>query len=243
MTGRLPLVALIGLVPACGSSGPESVKVSVGAHRVSFAVPDGFQHYDHAREQRLESGDGDIVLTDLGPVTAEGYLSVVKNARELFLRGRREDAKQVLGRLDPFPGIDDHARWRPIADALLSVSRDAPDAEIVQAFDTASALLEDLPPSDFRALADRALQGLGHGPRRDVEREEKLLVDGRPARRIVTWQRMTHDVRRRYVFVVNRGHLLVIRTGRGLDEALAPAFSAVVRSLRFLEPGFSEVDT
>ena len=62
------------------------------------------------------------------------------------------------------------------------------------------------------------------------------MLDGREAHRILTWQRLTHDGRRRHVFVVNRGNLLVIRTAMGRDEVLGSAFDSVVRSLVFVEP-------
>jgi hypothetical protein len=82
-------------------------------------------------------------------------------------------------------------------------------------------------------LAHEALAELDHNERRDIERESRLRLDGRDALQINTWQRLTHDLRRRHVFVVNRGHLLVIRTDMGRDEVLGPAFDELVRSFSF----------
>lgn len=163
-------VAVVGLALACGVPPPEPVTVEIGVHRVSFIVPEGWQHYDHGREHRLETSAGDLVLTDLGPLVADGSRTGV------------------------------------------------------------------LETGDLAELAMAALDDLDHGPRRDIESRGRLLLDGREAHRIFTWQRLTHDGRRRHVFIVNRGNLLVIRTEMGRDEVLGPAFDTVVRSLVFVDP-------
>ena len=226
---------LAGLVIGCGSA-PDRVTVDVGVHRVSFIVPDGWQHYDHGREQRLETSNGDIVLTDLGPVTSAGYRTVVLEARELYRKGQREDAEQLLRTLAGGLLINDPELPSTLEESLDAVRVDRPAVEVETAFVTVLAALDRLQEPDLASLARASLAEFDHGPRRDIEREERWILDGRAARSIVTWQRLTHDHRRWHVFVVNRGNLLVVRTDMGLDTVLGPAFDAVVRSLMIVEP-------
>lgn len=236
MTVRGFLVLVAGLACGCGGGASDPAVVRVGVHEVSFSVPDGWQHYDHGREQRLESSEGDIVITDLGPVAADGFIRVVVDAREVCRGGRREDAKHLLRGLQPWRGIDDEQTRREISDDLDPVFRDRPEAEVEHAFDAVLSRLDNLPPPDLSSIADEVLNDLNHDSRRDVERREKLRVDGRDARRIVTWQRLTHDHRRHHVFTINQGNLLVLRMDVGVEAILEPAFATVVRSMTFVGP-------
>lgn len=233
---RIAAVVLVGLVAGCGAQGPIPAVVDVGVHRVSFVIPSGWQHYDHGREHRLETSDGDIVLADFGPVTSEGYADVVRQARELYQRGQLDDARQRLRIVETGFGITDPALRASLVADLDPILREQPLPIAEAAFDSFLDGLDRLPPMDLGWLAKEVLLDLDHGPRRDIEREERLVIDGRQARRILTWQRLTHDFRRRHVFVVHRGSLLVIRTDMGLDEVLGPAFKIVVRSLVFVDP-------
>ncbi len=228
-------VLLAGMVIACGGA-PDPVTVDAGVHRISFVVPDGWQHFDHGREQRLETSDGKVVLTDLGPVAAEGYRTVFLRARELYRKKQPEDAMHLMRSLGRGPQIN-NAELRTALAVHLNVDwADRSAAEMEAAFDALLASLERLPEPDLASLATAFLAELDHGPRRDIEREELRNLNGRPARQIVTWQRLTHDHRRWHVFVLNRGNLLVVRTGLGLETVLGPAFDTVVRSLVFVEP-------
>jgi hypothetical protein len=224
------------MVIGCAGA-PVPVTVDVGVHRVSFIVPEGWQHYDHGREQRLETSDGDIVLTDLGPVAAEGYRPVVLRARELYRKGQREDAKQLLRTLSRGPRINNAEIRSALDENFKVVWVDRPAQEVEEALSTVLAKLEQLPEPDLDFLATAFLADFGHGPRRDIERQQRRNLDGRAAREIVTWERLTHDHRRWHVFVVNRGNLLVVRTDLGPAATLGSAYDTVVRSLVFVEPG------
>jgi hypothetical protein len=230
--GSLAPAAFVALA-ACGGGQSEPVVADIGIHRVRFVVPDGFAHYDHGREHRLERTEGDLVLTELGPATADGYRRVALEARELSRRGRAEDARDLLRDLGLWRAIPDEETRRELSQAVHTIATGSPATRVDGAFDTLLALIDALPPADLDVLADAALDELDHGPRRDIERREKLRVGGREGRRILTWQRLTHDSRRRHVFVVNRGHLLVIRSDVGRDEVLGPAFDELVRSFSF----------
>ena len=236
MRAGVGAVVTAGLVLACGGAPEQAATVDIGVHRVSLIVPDGWQHYDHGREHRLETGEGDLVLTDLGPVAADGYRIVILEARDLTRRGQRGEAKQLLNGLAGGRAVNDNALRVELESCLDAVRSDRPTATTEAAFASLLDRLDGLPEPDLAALASVALADLDHGPRRDIERRERLILDGKEAHRILTWQRLTHDGRRRHVFVVNRGNLLVIRTAMGRDEVLGPAFDTVVRSLVFFEP-------
>jgi len=228
-------VATAGLALACGGP-PESVAVDIGVHRVSLTIPDGWQHYDHGREHRLETGEGDLVLTDLGPVAADGYRTVILEARDLTRKGQREEAKQLLYRLAGGHAVGDDALRAALEECLDAIWREESPAMAEAAFASLLDRLDGLPEPDLATLALVALADFDHGPRRDIERQGRLILDGTEAYRILTWQRLTHNGRRRHVFVVNRGNLLVIRTAMGPDDVLGPAFDAVVESMVFVEP-------
>jgi hypothetical protein len=230
------LASVLGtLLAGCAADAPPPTTVQVGVHRVSFAVPEGFVHYDHGREQRLERTEGDLVITDLGPVTAEGFRRALREARELSRAGRRDDAAAVLRDIRLWRAFADEDDRREATQAEDRIARGISTGETDAAYEALEGLFDRLPPPELPELARDELAGLGHNERRDVEREERLHLDGRDALWISTWQRMTHDLRRRHVFTVNRGNLLVIRTDMGRDEVLGPAFEELVRSFAFAE--------
>jgi hypothetical protein len=229
-------LALAAVAVSCGGGDPDPITVEIGVHRVAIVVPDGWQHYDHGREHRLEISGGDIVLTDLGPVAKEGYLRVVDRARELTGGGRTEDAEEILRRLFRTPCADDPDLRSALDSVLASLSAGRSVEQRGLAFDRLRERIDLLAEPDLAALAARSLGDLDSGIRRDLELEERITLNGMQARRIQTWNSLTHENRRRFVFVVNRGHLLVIRTEGGRDEVLAPAFETVVRSIVFVGP-------
>ncbi len=235
MRAGVGAVVVAGLILACGRA-PEPVTFDIGVHRVSLVVPDGWQHYDHGREHRLETGEGGLVLADLGPVAADGYRTVILEARDLARRGRLEDAKQLLNRPAGELAVGNDSLRTALEECLDAVWRVESLATMEAAFASLLDQLDRLPEPDLATLASVALADFDHGPRRDIERRGRLVLDGRQAYRILTWQRLTHVGRRRHVFVVNHGNLLVIRTAMGPDELLGPAFDAVVRSVIFVEP-------
>ena len=236
LTASLPSALLGALLAGCAADAPPPpTTVQVGVHRVSFAVPEGFVHYDHGREQRFERTEGDVVITDLGPVTAEGFRRVLREARELSRAGRREDAVTLLRDLRLRKAFSNESDRREAVQAVDRIAGGLSTTEIDAAYDSLEDLVDRLPPPGLPELAHESLGELGHDERRDVEREDRLRLDGRDALRISTWQRMTHDFRRRHVFTVDRGSLLVIRTDMGRDEVLGPAFEELIRSFAFDE--------
>ena len=95
-------------------------------------------------------------------------------------------------------------------------------------------LLDGLPPLEMDAVIALVLerarfQALGAG----IVSTEDVMLDGRPARLLRTWTRLTHQAPERYAFVVNDGNLLGVETSGDRREASAAAFDTIVGSLRF----------
>jgi hypothetical protein len=235
LSPRFHTALVVATLVGCGPAVPPPVTVQVGVHRVSFAVPDGFVHYDHGREQRLERTEGDLVITDLGPVTTDGYRRVIDEARGLSRAGQPDDAATLLRDLRLWTVFSDDETTREVLQTVDRIANSRSETEVETAFDSLEGLVGGLPPPVLRELAYRALDDLDHDDRRDIEREARLHLGGRDALQITTWQRLTHDLRRRHIFVLDRGNLLVIRTDMGRDEVLGPAFEELRRSFSFAD--------
>lgn len=66
------------------------------------------------------------------------------------------------------------------------------------------------------------------------EAREAFLNDDPEAARVDTWDRLNHTQRKRHVFILNNGNLLVIGMGLGRFAEMEKVFDTVVASLRFL---------
>ena len=77
------------LLVACASSEPPPppalTEVDVGVHRLAFAVPDGWLHFDHGREQRFEREILRLSIEDLGPVDGPAFARALEADPELPL--------------------------------------------------------------------------------------------------------------------------------------------------------------
>jgi hypothetical protein len=206
----------------------------VGVHRLTFEVPDGWQHFDHGREQRFERGILQMSITDLGPVDGPAYARVIEGARELWRRGRWEDAHAVLAHLRPWEMFGSEAAWRSFRSAWNVVSRDgSPAAEVEEAYREVLSQISARPRLDLETLADAALAELGHDERRSVAGRRRVAIDGREALRVDTWDRLSHQYQSRHLFVMNEGHLLVARTELGGFSEMEGALDTLTGSLAF----------
>ena len=94
------------------------------------------------------------------------------------------------------------------------------------------------PPRTLDELIDWGLAavdaGVGHDGRREVKSRRTVMVDGREAVDIETWNRLDHANPQRLFFVDNDGELLALYTERmALKDTLA-AFDAIRDSLHFV---------
>ncbi len=82
---------------------------------------------------------------------------------------------------------------------------------------------------------ERAMVKLAEDGRREVASRDTLQVSGREARMIDTWDHVSHEYRKRYLFVINQRKLLVLYTMQGRFEVVEPAFTAMANSLAFVD--------
>jgi hypothetical protein len=237
LSRRALVVALAGLALACSerASEPEPVIVKAGVHRVSLIVPDGWHHYDHGREHRFESSACDIVLEDAGPATPAAWRREIEAARDLFLQGRQPDAAELLDRLDLRRVFRDDRVRRSVAPDILTVRGGGTLDTVRAAYSRLLGTASEQPTPGLASLAHSELERLNHDGRREIEIDQHFWVDGKDAHLIVTWQRMTHDLRRRHVFVINIGHLFILWTEMGIESYLDPAFATMLDSLEFID--------
>ena len=60
-----------------------------------------------------------------------------------------------------------------------------------------------------------------------------MEIYGRPAIRIETWDRLSHDHRQSFLFVLNEENLFLLRMELGKYAEMKPAFEALAGSLAF----------
>jgi hypothetical protein len=94
------------------------------------------------------------------------------------------------------------------------------------------------PPRDLDELIDWGLASIGadvgHDQRREVRSRRTVMLEGREAVDIETWQRLDHTNPQRIFFVEDDGDLLALHTERmALADSLA-AFNALRDSLHFV---------
>jgi hypothetical protein len=82
---------------------------------------------------------------------------------------------------------------------------------------------------------DRALEQLGENERREIAVTDTLTIDGRAARLVDTWDKVSHQYRKRYLLVLNGRTLLVMYTMQGKFDNMAAAFDRMTASLTFAD--------
>lgn len=209
-----------------------------GEHRVSVVIPTGWTVLDQGDEILLQREGGRIAIRDLGPAGRDGVRREVERAREWWRAGRDRDARWRLRRLEVSPALfataERRAAFWGLYSSVTAAAEDASFTDVEPAFasllDTVGAL-EQVPGEE---VATAAIAALESDARRETAARDSARIGVRDGLRIETWYRMTHNGSRRYAVVENAGRLLAIATDPGRPEALAPAFEAVVASLRFV---------
>jgi hypothetical protein len=96
-----------------------------------------------------------------------------------------------------------------------------------------------LPPEESGASVDEWIESdmgsLGFDSQRDIASRTTREVTGRELVIIDTWDRLTHDHRRRFAFSMNEGHMLVFYSKMGQWEVIRPAFESMLDSLTFVD--------
>ena len=109
-------VLAVLLLASCAEA-PRHVTVNVGAARVRFIVPRGYEHVDNGGRHEFRNGDVRITLEDEGIATPESLASKLRAARVVLEKGRnREAIERLSDRDDPVLAARDRealaAFWR-----------------------------------------------------------------------------------------------------------------------------------
>lgn len=239
LVGASCLVLMSLALGGCSERAPERLHVRVGVHNVAFDSPSGWQHHDEEAGHLFKNGLAQIFLNDTGPVTAEGFQREMERAREVYRRGELERANDILNTLrlrTSFPSID---RWKPFAESLnrargFGTGRSRPDPDAIErAYTEILVQIASLPKRDIETLAIEALAEYEPLDRRTIAAQRAMIIDQRSALLIDTWDRLNHIQPMRYIFVLNEGNLLVVRTGLGTFSDIEPTYENLVASLRF----------
>ncbi len=82
---------------------------------------------------------------------------------------------------------------------------------------------------------ERALVQLREDGRRETASRDSFQVSGRPARAVDTWDHLSHQYRKRYVFVMNEKSLLALYMAQGQFELMDAVFEGLKTSLAFTD--------
>lgn len=234
---RALIVAMAVLVGACAEEAPVQLSLDVGAHSVTLDAPEGWQHFDEEAEHLFKKEIAQIFLTDAGPVTVQGFKQEVERARLAFQEVGLEQANDILNAIrwrSSFPSID---RWEAFSASLMQArglwdKREHYDPFAVEsAYTELLVQLETLPDRDIATLAIEVLADIEPLDRRTVRNQSPMLIDGRSALLIETWDRLNHVQPMRYIFILDEGRFLIVRSGLGQFSEIEPAFDAIVASL------------
>jgi len=82
---------------------------------------------------------------------------------------------------------------------------------------------------------EKAMVKLREDGRRENAWRDTLQINGRDARLVQTWDHVSHQYPKRYLFVENNNSLLVVYTQSGQFEAMEAAFTELTASLAFAD--------
>jgi hypothetical protein len=229
------------LVAGCASEARQ--EFDVGVHRVSVATHPGWQHVDQGRRHLLRHEEVQLVIEDLGPAGREGIRHEIERARALWHRGQDREARTLMAMVPIAPEhfvtpAQGHAfwnTWHEVSGAPENLDAAEAEARFDRLLD-AVATLRDRPAAD---VIDAALRTMGEDQRRGVASRRQERLDGLELVVIETWNRLSHEDRRRFAILIDAGYTLALRTDRGPWPAAAPAFESTLRSLRIARPAQS----
>jgi len=97
--------------------------------------------------------------------------------------------------------------------------------------------IEDLGPmgKNLDKAAERAMVQMGEDGRREVASRSRIQIDGRDAVEIDTWDHISHQYRKRYVFVMDERKILAITMMQGKFETMEATFDGLLASIAFVD--------
>jgi hypothetical protein len=88
---------------------------------------------------------------------------------------------------------------------------------------------------DLDLAIARAMVILREDGRREEASRDPLIISGRPAMVVDTWDHLSHEYRKRYLFALNDRSLLVVYTMSGQFEKMEPTFTELTGSIAFVD--------
>lgn|GEM_PF-3120739 len=229
-------LTLATVVVGCVRSIP-SQRVEVGRHVVLLDPPPGWEHLDHGREHVFRSGEMQVVLSDLGPASREGLARELREARDVWLQGRRKDAAARVQELHGPPLLlataeQRAAFWRPWTD--VTALHDAADSGAIgRALDALIEGTRSLPEVTPEKMAGYAVGvSMVDAARREIHRQGPRDIHGSNWFEVETWDPVTHLMRSRLACVDDDGFLLSLRIDRGPIERAGYVFESLLSSIR-----------
>jgi hypothetical protein len=228
--------------PAPDAGEGRWLELAAGVHRLRVQQPSGWEHLDQGREHRFRSGIAQLSITDHGPVAGAGYRARLRHVRELWLDGRGADASAAMARIDVAPErFATHAERERFTDLWnqLHMSLRGPErgldrqADIQRDFDDLQRMLRLSRDPEVEELLPGLLEAYQFDSQRAIASVENVQVGDRTATIVETWDKLSHNNRRRYALISNEGSLLVVWTAFGGAGQTLPGFETLVDSLEF----------
>jgi hypothetical protein len=222
------------LVLASCAEAPRHVTVNVGAARVRFIVPRGYEHVDNGGRHEFRNGDVRITLEDEGIATPESLASKLRAARVVLEKGRnREAIERLSDRDDPVLAARDREdlaafwrEWNSIAyDPTLRSETD-----LAPALDGLIQRASALPPLDGHTFAMFTVLQELDTVRYQIEKIAPVR-DSTAWWEARTWSRVSHTSPRVFASRVVEGRLLLLDSGNYLPPEAEKAFEELLGSI------------
>ncbi len=239
LRARGAVLILAVLLPAACTPAPEPrhpVRFTVGLHDISLLEPEGWEHLDHGLEHRFHKGRNSISVADIGPVTRDGYLREMNRALALFREERLEDASAYISSLPLRSVLFSPRQWDEVSDAWYiavdgGLRKPVTTNDVELAYRDLLDMVASRETEPLPILVERIMPELYFGAHREIAEQVEVVINDRPAVRLETWDRLSHDHRRGFLLVLDHDNLLVVRMELGVYEEMKPVFDALVASL------------
>lgn len=249
MTARASVILasamLVAALAACsrppGAVPAQPRDLQVGRFGVRMLVPDDVRVVALGARCELHTGDGPVVIEDLGPFLAEAYRVELEAARALWRDGQGPDALAALADLSPaaIPAGDhvEHREFLAAWNGLLAALAERPPGSPEAAFTDVSRRLDQLPEPTTDELVERATAALfSDDERREIASRGAMEVAGLPAVSVDSWYRLSHDNASRVIVLPLRGRVLVFHGSfPGLRTTDSLVVGGVVAAIEHVE--------
>ena len=242
------VIVSIVLLAACGAevSQPtepaiELVDQKVGSHQLQFTVPKGWQHLDLGGIQSFRGSGALLEMEDLGTYSRSGLTKHIEQAQRLYRGGNRLAAQEHLKRLPFFQGAflksDDWRQVEPFWKTLMRGQEQDQPERVKQAYQQVLTILSQQPRTDFETVTRKLLDIEDRNGQRDIAEWEIVSIDGRKAVLVETWDKLSHSMKQKRLFILNEDNILSLRVRSGPYEDIVAPFDQITASIEFQTDG------